>query len=390
MSSRVAPFRCASGRVQSASAGSRLLALLSVLLASHAFAQTQSAPGTSKTPASDERASGTSSVSAPVPPESVEVDQARTAFAEGIEDAKEGRWLDALAALARSNELHPHAVTTYNIGYCERSLGRYTRARKMLAKALAQHQTSGGHELSSDLVAAAAGYLTEAERQIAKVSVNVAPATATVKVDGRPLELVARDRPRPVVSAGTREVGQAEVAPAANFDLLIDPGTHEFVVSASDHRVAITTHTFLAGSSVAIQLAVTEEHRQVAPSANHLDAPRSYKKPDRTPAWVALSVGGLGALVGTVSGVLAFAQKGDVAAACPDNPSCGEKRRSGNQAADIATGGFIVAGVGAAVGTVLLLTASRGQAVGAGVSGKGERFVRPFVGMARIGVEGRF
>jgi hypothetical protein len=59
-----------------------------------------------------------------------------------------------------------HAVTTYNIGYCERSLGRYTRARKMLAKALDDHNANGEKELPSELVTAATGYLSEAEKQM--------------------------------------------------------------------------------------------------------------------------------------------------------------------------------------------------------------------------------
>jgi hypothetical protein len=321
---------------------------------------------------------------------SADIEQARAAFSHGIELAKQGRWVDALSELSKSNALRPHAVTTYNIGYCERSLGHYTRARKMLTKALLDNRASGEQELSSDLIAAAKSYLSEAEQQIATVNVTVAPVTARLKVDGRPLEAVAQGGLRPVASAGTRDVSDAEVAPAASFDLLIDPGAHEFVVLAGDKSLTIT-RTFQPGAREAIGLTVPEQRAPEIAGSSPIRTPPSPDKPNRTPAWIAFGIGGLGAVVGSVSGALALAQKGPVADACPDEPSCEDKRRTGNREADIATAGFIVAGAGAIVGTVLLITAgSRHEATHAHSADHAKRYVRPFVGAAVLGVEGGF
>jgi hypothetical protein len=349
------------------------LALSNVFVSSRGIAQTEPA------------------IDPSVPAETLEVAQARAAFTEGIELARQGRWIDALSALTRSNQLHPHAITTYNIGYCERALGRYTRARKMLAKALADHRASGEKELSSDLVAFATGYLSETDRQIARVTVTVSPKNASVKVDGRPVEIVAMDGSRPVALAGTRDVGAAEVAPAASFDLLIDPGTHEFVVSTGDHRIVATTHAFQPGSSVAIQLTAPDD---LGPPTDN--APSSFHNthvagdPSRTPAWIAFGVGGVGAVVGTVSGAMAFGKKNAVDSACP-GVNCEAERRSGYLAADIATSAFIVAGLGAGVGVVLLLTTpTSGKKATSGTGMPQSRFVRPFVGLPTVGVEGRF
>jgi len=321
----------------------------------------------------------TETVSPGVPTETPEVAEARAAFAKGIELARQGRWVDALSALTRSNELRPHAVTTYNIGYCERSLGRYTRARKMLAKALADQKASGEKELSLDLVTAARGYWVESEQQIAKVTVTVVPENASVKVDGRPLEIVATDGPRPVVLAGTRDVGPAEIVPAKIFDVQIDPGTHEFVVSTKDQGDVATTQSFSPGASVAIQLNGAESRDLPRKPADDVRAP---EQPNRTPAWVAFGIGGAGAIVGTVSGAIAFSKK---------NAGIDEQQNAGYRAADIATGAFIVAGVGAVVGVVWLLTVPAKKATGGPTTATPERsFVRPYVGLASIGVEGRF
>src|SRR5450432_2602583 len=256
MSSRVAPLRSAARRARSARVATALLLAASTFVSSQGLAQT---------PAADQTATTAAVVA---PEESAKIAQARAAFAQGIELARQGRWLDALAELTRSDALHPHAVTTYNIGYCERSLGRYTRARKMLSKALADNQASGGQELPEDLTSAATELLSETAQQVATINVTIRPPRATLKVDGRPLELVSASGARPVASAGTRDVGEAEVAPAESFDLLIDPGTHEFVVSAGDHDVTVITRSFEPGSHVAMQLIGHEEPKPKAAVAS--------------------------------------------------------------------------------------------------------------------------
>src|SRR5215472_10152804 len=85
--------------------------------------------------------------------------QARAFFNEGTDKAHRGEWSLALAAFQRSWALHPHAVTAYNIGYTERALGRYTRARKMFGEAFAESAAHGGVELPQELAAAAKMYL---------------------------------------------------------------------------------------------------------------------------------------------------------------------------------------------------------------------------------------
>src|SRR5262245_10995171 len=126
------------------------------------------------------------------------VEQAREAFTLGTALAAQGQWVDALAAFERSSRLRPHPVTTYNLGYCERGLGHFTRARKFFDQALADHAAGRGGKLTEDLLREAQSYLAETDRRLVRAAVTLTPADATVSVDGRPLEVVERAKGRPL------------------------------------------------------------------------------------------------------------------------------------------------------------------------------------------------
>jgi tetratricopeptide (TPR) repeat protein len=137
--------------------------------------------------------------------EAPEIQDARDAYRLGVSLIKQGQWNDALAAFERSFRLKPDAVTAFNIGYCERALGRLTRARASFRRALA------APELPPDKAAEARGYVAEVESRLSRVVLTLSPAGASVAVDGRPLE-VSHDggdprAPAAELVAGTREPG---------------------------------------------------------------------------------------------------------------------------------------------------------------------------------------
>jgi hypothetical protein len=313
------------------------------------------------------------------------VAEARTAFQEGIALAKAERWADALQALERSDALHPHAITTYNIGYCERQLGHWTRARKMLAGALAAHRTRGGVELPADLVWAAQTYLSDADRHIATVSVTITRGGVTV--DGRPLELAQSDGPRPVLLAETRGIGPPEAPPSVTFEVLVDPGTHVFALSVKGRADVIVNETLAPGSKISLDLRepdATEGSKPATrpPQAEALPA----EKPNLAPAFVAFGLGAGGLAIGTVSGLVAFGKRNEVNQACQaaDPSRCASEREIGNRAADISTGAFIVGGVAVAAGAVLFLVAPRSK------TATTQPEVHAVLGWRTLGLEGRF
>src|SRR5262249_46268244 len=121
------------------------------------------------TPVGAQAASEAQAAAAMAQPDAVE--QARSLFAEATALARSGDWAGALARFRLSAQLRPHAVTTYDIAYCERALGHRTRARALFRAALAARDARGQLELPADMLEAARGYAAELERGIARVDV---------------------------------------------------------------------------------------------------------------------------------------------------------------------------------------------------------------------------
>jgi hypothetical protein len=330
--------------------------------------------------------------------EDAAIAQARALFNEGTDGARRGEWRLALTAFERSVALHPHAVTTYNIGYCERALGRYTRARKLFAGALAENAAHGGGELPDDLALAAKEYLAEVERQIAHAVISISPEGASVLVDGQPLERAVTDGPRQVLWAGTRDLGPAEPAPASTFELQVDPGAHTFVVSKAGYVASVSTRTFEIGAeaNVVLTLPLASSAAPGAPfppptggesTETHAGAP------SRVPLYIALGVGAAALATGLTAGAVALSIKEKGASHYPQ----------AGTAADVSTVGFIVGGVGAATGALywwLSLresaasarqpSASGSAAIGSTADAVHEVRVRPWVGPGWGGLLGTF
>ena len=287
-------------------------------------------------------------------PEPHEVVQAREEFVLGATFARRGQWLDAVEAFERSAALRPHPISTYNIGYCERALGRYTRARKRFLEALEQ-RGSGRDAMPEAMRAHAQNHLAEAERRVARVVVTVERA-GTIAVDGRPLEPAGEVGGMPLVLAGTRDHGRAEPPPARTFELWIDPGRHLVVLSRAGGPDTVTTHDFTAGSTTALRLegaAAPESH--TAPA----DAPGPYISESTWPI-VLFGAGGVGLAIGSVFGVATLRKKSELDDICgPDGKTCPPGSEPDQAAVEeyavASTIGFGFAVAGAAAGTLWLL-----------------------------------
>jgi hypothetical protein len=302
------------------------------------------------------------------------LNEARTAFREGTSLARQAQWGEALLAFERSASLRPHTFTTYNIGYCERALGRYTRARKFLAKALAENEARGGTALSADLVVDAKKYLSELEKRVARATVTLEPPDAAVAVDDRPLEVVAGDRTPPVLAAGTRDLGVGEAPPSASFELLLDPGAHVFIVSRAGSSDVVLSRTFSQGTTTPLDLrlalapATAKSSVPSAAAAPSSPGGRDHARPYRLSAYGFLGVGALGLATGAVAGILAIQEKKKLDEGCRQDGSCSLDLVSHHDAlnrwADVSTIAFSVGAVAMGVSTVLFLS-------GGGSAGKG-------------------
>jgi hypothetical protein len=322
------------------------------------------------------------------------VDQARDAFTLGTSLANQGEWPEALRAFERSSKLHPHPVTTYNLAYTERALGHYTRAYKLFAQSLSEHESGATGKLPDDLLALAKSYRAEVEHRLVHVFVRIASPGSALSVDGRPLEAATNTsgKDRALLMAGTRDDRGNEAPSASSFELLIDPGRHLFVSSRPGAPDQVVSETFESGASRELVLGGASEpapKKDAAPIHVTAEAPSGSSK--KTWAFVAYGVGGAGLITGSVFGLLAIGKKShlDSAGHCPTPQTCLPEDQddidAANRDAWIATGGFVVAGLGAGLGTYLLLTS------GPDKTGPDKRAtVEPLIGPTMIGARGRF
>jgi hypothetical protein len=184
------------------------------------------------------------------------VAQARDEFVKGAALVKDAKWGEALGAFERANRLHRHAITTYNIGACERALSNYTRARRTLKQALAENVAARGAELPESVVTDVQGYLAQLDSLIASATVTLTPANAAVTVDGRPLEVTDARADPPLLVAGLRPPGSGEPPPSNVFKVELDPGAHVFTLSRKGFADAVVNRQFLPGAATELKLAL--------------------------------------------------------------------------------------------------------------------------------------
>jgi hypothetical protein len=344
----------------------------------------QTVPGEAAPPASPDEAA------APASDDDARAD-AREAYRQGTALARDARWDEALAAFERSYALQPHPITSYNIAFCERAVGHYTRAYALARRALEEHEDGTLGALTETLLASARSHLDQAKQRVARVQVTVTPPDARLVVDGRPLESAEGDEGAPILLAGTREAGPSEALPEGRAEVWLDPGAHVFVMSHDGTDTAVTRR-FAPGARgelelVAKEKAVVEVARPAPAAPVRVEAP----PPDRTWAYVALGTGAAGLIAGGITGWIAMSKRSDLLDACgPTRKDCPpeDQRRidSMNLFADLSTIGFAVGGAGIALGTVLWLTADSGSTDGAADTARYELRVGP----ASASVAGRF
>lgn len=181
------------------------------------------------------------------PPKEVDADKekARALFGEGVDNVKKFQWAEALSAFERSHAIVQNAITSLNIGLCERALGRYVRARRSLERTLQEDGASGG-VLSPTSRGDAEAYLKEIDSVVVKATLTVKPADAVITVDGRPL-IPAREGQAGLFAAGVAPPGPGSKVPATRFEVLLDPGNHVFVLSRKGFSDAVVNRTFTPG-----------------------------------------------------------------------------------------------------------------------------------------------
>jgi hypothetical protein len=212
------------------------------------------------------RAEATGAAAAnPAVAESAELEQARELYLEGLKHVRDAHWGEALVAFQRSRTLRPHALTTYDIGACERALGHYTRARQELTRALGENTAS---ELPADIVADAAVFLDELERLLVHLTLVVEPVGTTVTFDGRPLERIVGEGGASSFVAGVMPPGRGHALAARDVRVVADPGAHVITLSRHGYGDIVLNRSYRPGQIAFERLALAELPATIRVSAN--------------------------------------------------------------------------------------------------------------------------
>jgi hypothetical protein len=309
---------------------------------------------------------------------------ARTLGIQGVQLAEAGKCNEAIEKLARAEALYHAPTILGRLGECQVNVGQIVLGSENLNKVVREQLAPNAPKAFHDAQARAKKALEAALPRISHLTVEIEPTDvdATVTVGGAtvPKALIGAERPT-------------------------DPGSHEVVATAQGYLPAKTNVSLSEGSRHSIKLRLEPDPNAVAaqpaepavtPPPAPVTPPPATPPPaaesNKTPSYVLFGVGGVGIIVGSVTGLMAIQKKGELD--CPDNECRGsnaDKLDSANTTALVSTIGFGVGIASAALGTILLFT-GKSEGPGPAPSAKYEPGLRAraFVGLGSVGVAGSF
>lgn len=292
---------------------------------------------TSATATATATPTGTATAAGSSAPIAAEIDAtARQLFVDGVAAFERQEYAKAYASLLAAWNVKKHWQIAATLGAAAMQVGKPVEA--------AGYFTYYGRESPADRKEKAKALLADAAAKVGTVVLTVEPADAVVTVDG-------------VAS----EVKSGEM-------VYVEAGTHHTLIAKKGTETAEAEVTLDAGQRKSIDLRIGKsgERSMVLPG-------------------IAFGVGGAGLVLGAVTGGLALAKTGELQSKCGSALDCPESLRGQGDTtvalSRASTVGFVVAGVGAAVGVVLLLLPTKPKATAS---------VGLTMGPAYLGVKGAF
>jgi hypothetical protein len=324
-----------------------------------------------------------------------DISTARSLGEEGQTALEAKDYQKAEDRFSRAYKLYPVA-TTLALGYA-RALagnGKVVASQEMYNKIIREGVAPGAPPAFKNALEAA-------KNEVGAVSARVAGVVIDVTGCDNP-KVTIDDAPVPSAVLGIRRS--------------VDPGSHTVKATADGCNSAEQKFTVADGKeqtvSLKLEKSATAAPPVVAPvpsTAQPSNNPPAATPPandtgvkvdtkggssNKTLAFVAFGVGGVGLLVGGITGAIAMGKKSDLDKACKGSV-CGADQQSNvdsyHTMGTLSTVGFIAAGVGAAAGIILLVTAPKDTSTALGPKAEPRRaWISPYVGPTEIGATGRF
>ena len=302
---------------------------------------------------------------------------ARTLGIEGVQLADAGKCPEAIEKLQRAESLHHAPTILGRLGECQVAVGEIVTGTENLNMVVREALPATAPKVFHDAQDRAQKVLAAATPKIGHLVIRLTPndVKASVAVAGKPVPaaLIGAERPT-------------------------DPGTFQVTATAEGYKPTSAQVTLAEGGHQDITLLLEKDPTAVAAlppttgaqtSTGTAAPPEPAAKKSNTPAYVAFGVGGVGLVLGSVTGALAFSKASD----CPDKVCpTQDKLDSAKSMATVSTISFGVGIAGVAVGTILLLTGNKSEAAPAAAHARSLRkvAVQPWFGVNSIGLAGSF
>jgi hypothetical protein len=299
-------------------------------------------------------------------PSLADKETARSLFEEGDRKYRAGDYDGALAAFEAADEIMRVPTTGLERGRTLAQLGRLLEAREILLRVTRYPVEEGENEVF-------ARARDEARELAADVGARI--PSLQVQIDGL----------APGAEVELRVDGAVVPPKAARFPRKVDPGAHLVEVEAEGFDDAKRTIVVRERDSAQLRIAMAREGSASAPVDDGAsEGPLGLS----IMSWVGFSVGAAGLVLGAVAGGITLANVSELDERCPSGrDECPESLQDDiDQAQAIShasTAGFVIAGVGAAVGVAGLFLFGP-------LSFDESGLVRPWVGIGSAGVTGRF
>jgi tetratricopeptide (TPR) repeat protein len=285
--------------------------------------------------------------------------QARAQFKQGIKLYEDGDFENAAIAFDRAYELRPSYKILYNVGQVESDLKHYARA----LTAYSEYLEAGGSEVSEERRREVTTKIEELKLLVAHVTVEYSRDGVTVLIDEERQGTTPLEKPL-LVDMGSHELSLREgikeiyretirVAGGQDLTLSLDAEKEELdpapVPEAETEGPAPADEEVPAPESAA---APTEEKK--AEKAETAEEPQKKKK--RVWTWVALGVGAVSGILGSVAGGVAMTKENDLEKACPEQRCLESQKKEADsikRTTIIADALYGVAAVGIVTGIVL-------------------------------------
>ncbi len=268
--------------------------------------------------------------------------RAESLFQEARTLVEQGHYAEACPKLAESQRLEPAVGTQFNLADCYEHVGRTASAHALFLEVAA--------------IAHAAGKF-EREKSARERAQALEPTLARVRV------VVAADAPGLEVHIDEAAIERAKWSTA----FPVDPGAHRITASAPGRRPFAGSFEATPSSAVDTAVPALEELEPRAPAvAPVVIAPERPRGPSPV-TYVAGGVAIAALATGAVAGILSLARRSDAQEQCPQEiyafrcptESGADAWNGATSAGDVATVGFVVAGVALAATAVLWITTHR-------------------------------